>query len=281
MDNAKLIDLLNKNIEDEHGTIIQYLGHAYAIGEGEISCEIEAIAREEMRHLDWLAEMVIELGGKPSIKRSAMIPGGSSVASWMISDVELEEQAINQYSKQARLISNAKVKRLFERIISDEKVHKSSFVHFTEKVQRENLTDKRGADTDELIKTLNWGIEHEYTVILQYLFQSYMAKDEETKKQLSDQAINEMQHLGWLAEQIVDMHSNPLIEHNHVNLTTNTKEMLTDDIAIENKVAKRYDETSKRTNDESVKKLLERLRDHEIYHAEVFSDLLNKQNEKE
>jgi len=26
------------------------------MGEGEMACEIEAIAREEMRHLDWLAD---------------------------------------------------------------------------------------------------------------------------------------------------------------------------------------------------------------------------------
>ena len=50
--------MLNYDIESEHGAIIQYLIHAYAMGEGEMACEIEAIAREEMRHLDWLAEKV-------------------------------------------------------------------------------------------------------------------------------------------------------------------------------------------------------------------------------
>ena len=55
MDKKKIIELLNQDIEGEHGAIIQYLSHAYAMGEGEMSCEIEAMAREEMRHLDWLS----------------------------------------------------------------------------------------------------------------------------------------------------------------------------------------------------------------------------------
>ena len=59
MKNEEIIALLNQDLEGEHGAIIQYLTHAYAIGEGEMVCEIEAIAREEMRHLDWLAEEMI------------------------------------------------------------------------------------------------------------------------------------------------------------------------------------------------------------------------------
>ena len=56
MGKDKIVTLLNQDLEGEHGAIIQYLTHAYAMGEGEMACEIEAIAREEMRHLDWLAE---------------------------------------------------------------------------------------------------------------------------------------------------------------------------------------------------------------------------------
>ena len=42
MDKAEIIALLNKDLEDEHGAIIQYLTHAYAMGEGEMACEVEA-----------------------------------------------------------------------------------------------------------------------------------------------------------------------------------------------------------------------------------------------
>ncbi len=77
MDKDKVIALLNEDLEGEHGAIVQYLTHAYAMGEGEMSCELEAIAREEMRHLDWLAETIVELGGFPSLKRGKMMMDGS------------------------------------------------------------------------------------------------------------------------------------------------------------------------------------------------------------
>ena len=276
MDKATIIKLLNMDIADEHGAIIQYLVHAYAMGEGEMSCEIEAIAREEMRHLDWLAEKVVELGGQPALGRGTMRMGGQSVSQWIDNNINLEEGAIKQYQEHMELIDAPDIKRLLKRILSDERSHCGDFVHFVEKTKREDAEDVRGSHSDETIELLNWGIEHEYTVILQYLFQSYMTDDEEASEQLQDQAINEMQHLGWLAEKIVDRGGNPRVEHSMVDRSTDKKHMLNVDIEIEKEVAAKYDQGANQTTDPGVKKLLERIRDHEIYHAEVFSDLLEE-----
>ena len=49
-----------------------------------------------MRHLDWLAETIVELGGTPSLERGKMRMGGESVADWMRNDVLIEDQAINE-----------------------------------------------------------------------------------------------------------------------------------------------------------------------------------------
>ncbi len=279
MDKDKVIALLNEDLEGEHGAIIQYLTHAYAMGEGEMACEIEAIAREEMRHLDWLAETIVELGGVPSLKRGKMLPGGSSVADWMAKDVVLEKDAVTQYEEHIKAIDDPGIKRLLKRILSDEQSHQGDFEHFVEKASREGAKDVRGSRTDKVVRTLNWGVEHEYTVILQYMFQSYMATDEEVKKELEDQAINEMQHLGWLAEKIVDISGNPQIEHTEVDRSTKMADMLRADIDIEKKVAAEYDRAAKETSDPKLKGLLLRLRDHELYHADVFSDLLKKEEE--
>jgi len=277
MDRDKIIALLNQDLEGEHAALIQYLTHAYAMGEGEMACEIEAIAREEMRHLDWLAETIVELGGVPSLERGKMRMGGKSVADWMRNDVLLEEDGINLYREHIKLIDEPKIKRLLERILSDEESHHSDFQHFVDKAQEEGAKDVRGSRTDRIVQTLNWGIEHEYTVILQYMFQSYMTTNKKAKKELEDQAINEMQHLGWLAEKIVDISGNPRIEHAEVDRTTKTADMLRADIKIEQEVAAAYDRAAKQTEDPDLKELLLRLRDHEIYHTEVFSDLLKEE----
>jgi len=279
MDKEKIIALLNEDLEGEHGAIIQYLTHAYAMGEGEMACEIEAIAREEMRHLDWLAETIVELGGVPSLKRGKMRSGGTRVADWMAKDVLLEEDAVGLYREHIKKIDDPRIKRLLKRILSDEESHHGDFEHFVDKAKREGAKDVRGSRTDKVIRTLNWGVEHEYTVILQYIFQSYMTTNEEAKKELEDQAINEMQHLGWLAEKIVDISGNPVVEHTEVDRSTRTADMLRADIDIEKKVAAEYDRAAKEVEDPKLKELLLRLRDHELYHADVFGDLL-KEEEK-
>jgi bacterioferritin len=278
MDKQAIIDLLNKNIEDEHGAIIQYLEHAYAMGEGEMACEIEAMARDEMRHLDWLAETVVALGGRPSLKRGKMIPGGRTVSDWMANNVQLEQGAIDQYREHVKLIDDDNIKRLLQRIISDEEAHHGDFAHFVDKAGKHDMQDIRGDRQDSTTEVLDWGIEHEYTVILQYLLHSYTTPDTETRRQLEDQAINEMQHLGWLAEELVDGGGRPRLEHTEVDQSTGTADMLRADIAIEREVAGKYDRSARETDDPDIRKLLLRIRDNELYHLDVFNDLLKKED---
>jgi bacterioferritin len=279
MDKAKIIELLTKDLQDEHGAIIQYLSHAYAMGEGEMACEIEGFARDEMRHLDWLAETIVELGGTPSLERGTMRMGGTSVAEWMGNNVLLEEGAVGQYREHIKAVDDPKMKRLLQRILSDEEAHRAKFEHLVEKAQREGAKDERGSRQDSVAQILNWGIEHEYTVILQYLLHRYMSPNEEVKKQMEDQAINEMQHLGWLAEEMVGGGGSPRIEHTKVHRSTKTADMLRADIKVEQEVAAEYDRAAKEIKDPDLKRLLRRIRDNEIYHTDVFSDLLKQEEQ--
>ena len=280
MEKAKIIELLNLDLRDEHGAIIQYLNHAYAMGEGEIACEIEAIARDEMRHLDWLAETIVELGGTPSLERGTMRMGGESVPDWMRNDVLLEKGAADQYKEHIKTIDDPGIKRLLRRILADEEAHHGKFQHFVEKTKKEGTIDKRGKRQDSVAGNLNWGIEHEYTVILQYLFHSYMTGNQEAKKQLEDQAINEMQHLGWLAEELVGSGGTPRIEHTRADQSAKPADMLRADIKIEEEAAEAYDRIAGKVEDPGLKQLLRRIRDNEKYHLDVFKDLLKEEKEK-
>ena len=275
--NDKVIAMLNEDLQGEHAAIIQYLVHAYAMGEGEMACEIEAIAREEMRHFDWLAEAIVELGGVPTIARGNMRTGGDDVSDWMRNDVLQEEEGIALYEQHIKAIEDRKIKRLLERILSDEKSHRGSFEHFIDKAKREGAKDLRGSRQDNVTKILDWGIEHEYTVVLQYLLHSYLTPSEEAKEELQDQAINEMQHLGWLSEELVDSGGSPRIEHTEIDQSRKTADMLRADIKIEKEVAAEYDRAAGEIEDPGLKKLLLRIRDHEVYHIDVFSDLLKEE----
>jgi bacterioferritin len=272
-----IIGLLNKDLEGEHAAIIQYLNHAYAMGEGEVACEIEAIAREEMRHLDWLAETIVELGGTPSFRRGKMRKPGKLIPGWMKDDVLAEEDAIAMYKEHIEAISNPRIKRLLRRILSDEVAHRGKFAHLVDKVKKEDMKDLRGPRKDKVADTLNWGIEHEYTVIIQYLLHSYMAKGEEAREELQDQAINEMQHMGWLAEETVSGKGTPRMEHTQVFKSSNMANNLKADIEIEKEVATEYGRAAKELKDPGLKELLLRIKGHEDYHAALFSDLLKEE----
>jgi bacterioferritin len=247
------------------------------MGEGEMACEIEAIAREEMRHFDWLAETIVSLGGTPSLERGDMRTGGESVPDWMRNDVLQEEDAITLYEKHIKAIGDPKMKRLLQRILSDEKSHRGNFEHFVNKAQKEGAKDLRGPRQDKVAQVLNWGIEHEYTVVLQYLIHSYVTPNKDVKKEMEDQAINEMQHLGWLSEELVGEKGTPRIEHIEVDKSAKTADMLRADIKIEKEVAAEYDRAAKKIEEANLKELLTRIRDHELYHADVFSDLLKEE----
>jgi rubrerythrin len=62
-----------------------------------------------------------------------------------------------------------------------------------------------------------------------------------------------------------------------VDKSTKTADMLRADIKIEKKVAAEYDRAARGMKDSDLKELLTRIRDHELYHADVFSDLLKRE----
>jgi bacterioferritin len=275
MTNEEIIALLKQDMRDEHAAIVQYLNHAYGMGEGEITCEIEGVARDEMRHLNWLARAIVQLGGTPTLERGRMRTGGDGVSAWLQNDVLQEGDAIKQYREHIALIDNPRIKRLLEHILADEISHQQSFHDFADEAEDEGLKDIRGNRADEAAGVINWGIGHEYTVILQYLFHGYLAEHPEIKRQMEDQAINEMQHLGWLAENLASAHGTPVIEHTPVDQSVDQREMLRADISIEKEVSKRYRAAAEKLIEPDLKKLLRRIADQEDYHAAVFEDLLN------
>jgi rubrerythrin len=86
-----------------------------------------------------------------------------------------------------------------------------------------------------------------------------------------------MQHLGWLAEKMVGSSGSPRIEHTEVDRSTRTADMLRADIKVEQEVAEAYDRAAKEVKEKDLRQLLLRIRDHEVYHTEVFTDLLREE----
>ena len=277
-----LIAMLNEDMRGEHQAIVQYLQHAYAMGEGELPAEIEAIARDEMRHYDWLADAIVELGGTPTIERAPVKRTKVHTENMQL-DVIAEEEAIALYEQHIAAIDDPKLVRLLERIVQDEKAHREDFVKFVGKTAAMASEESEPAATQNLdpaaVAVLDEGIQHEYTVIVQYLHHSFTMPHCEISRELEMQAINEMQHLGWLAEEKSGMGGTVDIERTAVNQSPDTAEMLAADIRAEQAVTKVYSEQLQGLEDEGLKQLIARIRDHEIYHGAVFGDLLHALHE--
>ncbi len=276
-----MIDRLRADMRDEHAAIVQYLQHAYALGETGEASEIEAIARDEMRHFDWLAEAIVELGGEPDMDRSTVDLSGSGPLDWMARDAQAEERAIAQYEEHIAAADNHNVARLLRRILSDERAHRDQFAGLSgelaeESVESSGPLDERAAKgvPPQDVDILQTGVRHEYSVILQYLYHNFVMGNCEIGRELEMQAINEMQHLGWLAEEVAERDGHPVIERGTLALTGSAAEMLQADIDAERAATADYTRQIGQVSDGELRELLARIRDHEIYHDEVFSDLL-------
>lgn len=216
MDNNEIIRLLNDDIRLEHGAIIQYLQHAYVLGEGEVRTEIEEIAREEMYHLQWLSEMVAHLGGVPSLERGEIFLDAPDPAGLMDHNFNAEEGAIRQYLDHLSLIDDPKVKALIERILQDEREHQGEFTALKEQLKAmppaEALPftpEGPQGENSPVVSGLNEAFQGEYATMVQYLRHSFVGLSCPEQRRMSDLSIEAMKHMGWLAERMVDLGGKP------------------------------------------------------------------------
>lgn len=281
MSNEEIVELLQQDMRGEHQAIVMYLLHAYALGEGAVAAEIEAIAREEMRHMDWLADKIVGLGAKPTMEPAPIDLSVAPPSLQMLKDVALEDGAIRQYRAHIEAIPDPGIRIVLSRILHDELQHREKFVKLSEETQGmpgviAEVNAAGGKPGERLEGILNQGINHEYTVTLQYLFHGFMTRSKELAEDWQDIAVNEMQHIGWLAEALASRGGHPDFSHSELALAADEETNLKSDIAVEREVTQAYSKQIPELEEPGLVALVERIRDHEIFHEEQFSGLLAK-----
>lgn len=120
----------------ELSAITQYIyEHILYKEKGDTSKLLLDIAIEEMRHLDILGTIIQRLGGKPEYIDSNKNLWSAKNVKYETKNFEemvkynifSEEEAIQGYRKLIRYTNNMGLRRIFERIILDEKTHKEIF----------------------------------------------------------------------------------------------------------------------------------------------------------
>jgi bacterioferritin len=204
---------------------------------------------------------------------------------WITADVALTEDAIARYRLGADASqAHPELKRLFERLLADEEDHRGRLIelvdYWREKPEPEAPLEQHHiaphSEDGRIHGFLDFAIKHEYAVILQYLHHSFLLKDQRVSRDMEEIAIEEMRHLGWLSEKLVERKGCPFWEADRLELTEDPIEMLELDLAREIEVEADYQEITAAMADPEIRALFDRIGDHETYHAGVIAEMIDR-----
>ena len=143
--NKKCANLIYDSFAGEEGeltAITQYIyEHIDLKDKEDVSKILLSIAIEEMRHIDILGEILINLGEKPVFRNSNQNQWAAKNVKYKIRDLKdamkiniaSEEAAIRGYRQLMRYTNNMYLRRIYERIILDEMTHLEIFKRILEK----------------------------------------------------------------------------------------------------------------------------------------------------
>ncbi len=123
-----IIDLLNRDLTGEVDAILIYMRNSFMTPQCRPSREMEEIARDEMRHAEKLAELIVDLGGTPMMQPRPLNFGASGTRGFLRRLIALEEEAIAQYKDHLSAIPDEKIQRLLTHILHEEEEHLAGFI---------------------------------------------------------------------------------------------------------------------------------------------------------
>jgi bacterioferritin len=127
LDTKETIRLLNVAFVHEIEATMIYVRNAFIIPQCDPSRVTEAIAVDEMRHMNWLADLIVKRGGKPSMEHKELDFGGDDLKSQLEHQKAHETGAIEMYRRLVDLIDDAEVVGVLKHILDEEKRHRKEF----------------------------------------------------------------------------------------------------------------------------------------------------------
>lgn len=281
MTNEEVIGLLQHDMEMEHQAILQYLLAGWTLEDFEAS--IVEIARDEMRHFKWFGQAIRMLGGEPNMTVPA-VPFDRDPVALIRMNVAAEQDAADTYAKHIESIPNADVRRLLERIRGDELYHKGEFIGLLEKIEPLVAAGELHiADLDkspDKKKRMLWrffqeDVSGEYNAILRYLHQSFTVEDGWLADNLEDRAIDEMRHMAWVAEEIIESGGEVDMVPDPVTYTKDLREIFVGNAKLERAAEDRYQRHIDAVDDDELRELWGYIKFQEEHHAADFEDQLS------
>ena len=209
MENEKLIQMLNRDIADEHAAIIRYLVHSYLEGEDTpLGAGLLSRAREEMWHMHWLGMIIGKLGGEPDLNPAPYPYDPTSRKTIFKSYVAYEEKLIPHYMKEAEQMTDPHIRRVLEREAWESQTHAQKFQRTHDKLIPEQA-DTLPGEANELpaafVEKFQNVVEVKYTQMLQALRNAWVFQNENiTGWQIMDFSFTKMKQLAHMAEEVAE-----------------------------------------------------------------------------
>jgi bacterioferritin len=207
MKKRELIEMLNKDIADEHAAIIRYLVHGWLEGEDTpLGASLLSRSREEMWHMHWLGMIIGQLGGEPNLTPAPYPYDPTNRATIFKSYVEYEEKLIPHYNGEADMVKDPHIKRVLQREAWESAIHARKFQRILGKLSPQEASGVPGGELElpeDFLDMLQKEVTSKYNEILQHIRYSWvLQKSSLLAWQLMDQAMEKMKQIAHFAEDI-------------------------------------------------------------------------------
>ena len=224
MKNEELIEMLNRDMADEHAAIIRYLVHSYLEGENTpLGAGLLSRAREEMWHMHWLGMAVGKLGGEPEITPAPYPFDPTSRKTIFTSYVEYEKKLVPHYHGEADRVDDPHIKRVLHREGWESQMHADKFQRVLDKLTAEQADGLPGEENElppALMEKLQALIGKKYTQMLQSLRDAWVFQNEQIRGwQIMDFSMTNMKQLAHLAEEVAENGVEPKFDSGPINMS--------------------------------------------------------------
>jgi bacterioferritin len=256
MDNNELIQMLNRDLADEHAAILRYLVHGYEEGEDTpIGASLLSRAREEMWHMHWLGMIIGRLGGEPDLKPAPYPFDPSNRVTIFQSYVDYEKKLIPHYQAEAGRVTDEHIKRVLYREAWESEVHARKFDKILRKLTPDEASGKPGGENKlpvEFVNTLQGIIKNKYTQMLQRIRTAWVfQKDAMLGWQIMDFSMTKMKQLAHVSEEVAANGIKPNLKTDRSVASVSVAEALKN--AVEDLQKSRLDYTAIQTEKEMAK----------------------------
>lgn len=127
MKKSEIINLLNQDLTGEIEAILVYMRDSFVTPQCDPSRKMEEIAKDEMRHSEILSELIVDLGGIPSMLHKELEFGEGGPKGFLGKVISLEHAAIAMYNDHIAAIPDEKIKKKLTHILHEEEEHLEEF----------------------------------------------------------------------------------------------------------------------------------------------------------